>query len=164
MASGYVYILINPSMPGMIKVGCTLRDSRARANKLRTTGVPTPFEVAFEIFADDCKRVEADVQAKLTSFRVSGDREFFRYPLKDAINLLLKMRGQSREPELSFTALSILHRLREKYPFWIDPEITDVRVVQADDHVWLEITRKEVVAGHLRNQERNEVDEDGRRQ
>ena len=49
MAGGYVYMLTNASMPGMFKVGRTVRDSRGRARELYTTGVPTPFEVAFEV-------------------------------------------------------------------------------------------------------------------
>jgi hypothetical protein len=158
MGSGYVYILINPSMPGVVKVGCTLRDSRARARKLRTTGVPTPFEVAFEIFADDHEKVEQAMHAQLASFRVCNDREFFRYPLKDAINLLLQLEKQSRDPESSFVALSILRRLREQYPLWIDPEIVDVRLVQSDGHVWLEITRENMIAGYLRDQDIKRTD------
>jgi hypothetical protein len=52
MASGYVYILVNHSMVGLLKIGRTVRDSRARARELSTTGVPTPFQVAFEVFSD----------------------------------------------------------------------------------------------------------------
>jgi len=37
MTHGYVYILINHSMPGLLKIGRTVRDSRARARELSTT-------------------------------------------------------------------------------------------------------------------------------
>ena len=41
---GYVYILENASMPGLIKIGKTSRDSVERARELSSaTGVPTGF-------------------------------------------------------------------------------------------------------------------------
>jgi hypothetical protein len=41
MNPGYVYILINPSMPELIENGKALRDSLERARELYSTGVPT---------------------------------------------------------------------------------------------------------------------------
>jgi len=89
MVPGYVYILVNPSMPGLIKVGRTLRDSRMRARELSSTGVPTRFQVAFELFAEHHETLEAMVHLELTDFRVNAAREFFRYPLDKAIALLI---------------------------------------------------------------------------
>jgi hypothetical protein len=44
---GYIYVLINQSMEGFIKVGKTARDPKERAKELsQATGVPTPFMVA----------------------------------------------------------------------------------------------------------------------
>lgn len=120
MSGGYVYLLTNPCMPGMVKIGCTLRDSRARARKLYTTGVPTPFEVAFEVFSEESEALEDRMHVQLADFRVNADREFFRYPLKNAINILLQLKGQSSRPDSVFSAISILGRLKERYPRWID--------------------------------------------
>ena len=40
-----IYILTNPSMPGLIKVGITGQaDVESRMKQLYTTGVPVPFE------------------------------------------------------------------------------------------------------------------------
>ena len=51
---GYVYILVNDSMPGLIKIGKTARNSLARAKDLSSsTGVPTPFKVAFELSSEE---------------------------------------------------------------------------------------------------------------
>jgi len=43
--SEIVYLLTNPAMPGLIKIGRTTRkDIKARMRELYTTGVPLPFE------------------------------------------------------------------------------------------------------------------------
>src|SRR3954466_7359261 len=52
---GFVYILINPSLPGLVKIGKTTRSSESRAMELSApTGLPTPFIVAFDEEFDDC--------------------------------------------------------------------------------------------------------------
>jgi hypothetical protein len=39
---GYIYVLTNPNMPGLVKIGYTQRLPRERANDLsRATGVPS---------------------------------------------------------------------------------------------------------------------------
>lgn len=76
---GWVYILTNPSMPGLVKVGLTTRALDARAAELTAaTGVPTPFVVAWGRAVSDCAYVEAAVHRMLDDRRVSGKREFFR--------------------------------------------------------------------------------------
>ncbi|MFM0737897.1 GIY-YIG nuclease family protein [Paraburkholderia xenovorans] len=152
VASGYVYLLINPSMPGMVKVGCTLRDSKFRARKLYTTGVPTPFEVAFEVFTEDHEKLEGELHSRLANFRVNDDREFFRYPLKDIISLVLDLSKNKNDPDSEFGAVSIFHRLKEKYNNWMDPSIADVRIVQTNERVWLEITWEKTIADYLKDQ------------
>ena len=47
MEPGWVYVLVNSSMPGIAKVGRTTRAPRDRAAELSgVTGVATPFIVA----------------------------------------------------------------------------------------------------------------------
>ena len=46
--TGIVYVLTNPAMPGIVKIGRTTRGSiDVRLNELYSTGVPVPFECAF---------------------------------------------------------------------------------------------------------------------
>lgn len=77
MSKGYVYILSNPSMPGILKVGKTTRDPENRAQELYQTGVPTPFRVVFSVYCPDCHGLEQAVHSDLAKFRVSAGREFF---------------------------------------------------------------------------------------
>lgn len=43
-----VYVLTNPAMPGLVKIGYTTHaDANTRIAQLYTTGVPVPFELQF---------------------------------------------------------------------------------------------------------------------
>lgn len=82
---GWVYILTNPSMPGLVKVGFTTRDPTTRAAELTAAaGVPTPFTIAWCRAVADCAAVESTVHRMLDDRRVSGRREFFRCDLTTA--------------------------------------------------------------------------------
>jgi hypothetical protein len=152
MSGGYVYILINSSMPGLIKIGRTIRDSKARARELHSTGVPTPFEVAFELFSESHEELEQKLHKQISEFRVSDNREFFRYPLKHAIQNLLELSCPPKETSSAYYAESIFEDLREKYRTWLKPGIVDVRIVQTHERVWLEITEEKEIGGYLVDQ------------
>ena len=94
--SGHVYALINPSMPGLVKVGMTTRAPEERAAELSaSTGVPTPFTVAFDIAVSDALEAEKDVHDQLTTlgYRLTDDREFFNAPLKTVIAVMTEERA-----------------------------------------------------------------------
>ena len=91
-APGYLYVLVNPSMDGMVKVGKTTRNPALRAQELSSvTGVPTPFLLVFERFFADCDKAEQLVHDALEARgqRISDSREFFRVPPSQAIELIL---------------------------------------------------------------------------
>lgn len=44
---GTVYVLTNPAMPGLVKIGKTARDDNTRIAELYITGVPVPFNIDF---------------------------------------------------------------------------------------------------------------------
>lgn len=85
MSKGYVYILRNPSMPGIVKIGKTTRSVEQRCNELWQTGVPTPFEIVHSVVSPDCHGLEAWIHSILPDLRVSGSREFFRMTEEQAI-------------------------------------------------------------------------------
>lgn len=92
MASpGYVYDLVNPSLPDCVKLGKTTRDVSTRAQGISAaTGVPTPFIVVYEMFFEDCDLAESWVHARLESrgARLSNNREFFSISPTIAINAI----------------------------------------------------------------------------
>ena len=65
---GIVYVLTNPCMPGIVKIGMTEKQSiEKRMKDLYGTGVPLPFVCKYAccVKASDCKRIE---QALHTAF------------------------------------------------------------------------------------------------
>lgn len=89
---GHIYVLINPSIEGLVKIGKTAREPKSRAKELsQATGVATPFYVAFSIEVADCHSAEEFVYAVLehNGYRRSSNREFFEMPLQDAIEVLM---------------------------------------------------------------------------
>lgn len=87
MASGYVYILTNPSFPNdMLKIGKTTRSVAQRAKELSGgTGIPTKFEIAYKVKVPDCDKAEKKIHKELDSFRNSQNREFFQVSLDKAV-------------------------------------------------------------------------------
>jgi hypothetical protein len=85
---GWVYILSNVAMPGLLKVGQTTRSPEERALELATTGVPTPFEVEVAWPVDDVREAERQAHEALAKFRVSESREWFRVSVPEALNSL----------------------------------------------------------------------------
>lgn len=83
---GFVYVLSNEAMPGLVKVGMTTQLSEIRAKKLRTTGVPLPFKVEFRAATCMPTEVERAAHTALDDYRVSSDREFFQTTPSHAAN------------------------------------------------------------------------------
>lgn len=87
--AGSVYILLNPTMPGYLKIGMTTRTPEERAREIsQATGVPIPYTVAFAEEVVDCSEAERLIHARLNKYRVNAGREFFHLPLRDAIREL----------------------------------------------------------------------------
>lgn len=75
---GYVYIMTNEAMPGLVKIGRTSRDVDLRASELWQTGVPERFQVFWSFKTPDCVQLEAYAHGDLRKHRVSKSREFFK--------------------------------------------------------------------------------------
>jgi hypothetical protein len=82
---GYIYVLVNPSIPGMVKIGKTKRHPESRAREMsQSTGLPTAHSVAFKVRVSDIDLAERIAHRSLASSRVTRDREWFRASLERA--------------------------------------------------------------------------------
>ena len=113
--SGFLYVLINPAMPGLIKIGKTQRSTIDRAKELSAaTGVPTPFLVVYEKYFHNCSSAEFTVHSLLESMglRSSVNREFFTATTTLAIDTILEVaEGESpvnslKEPSKSLAPVA----------------------------------------------------------
>lgn len=89
--SGYVYVMINPSLPNLVKIGKTTREPSERAKELSSaTGVPTPFILVYSKPFADCHFAEKVIHGYLEDkgARVNGNREFFKISTSEAIDLI----------------------------------------------------------------------------
>lgn len=90
-----VYILENPSMPGIFKIGYTKGDPNDRADQLsKGTGIPTPYKVVYSYNCFNGERIERAVHKHFKKQRVNNDREFFKVTLNEAKKVINKIGTQ----------------------------------------------------------------------
>lgn len=93
---GYIYVLVNSSLPGLVKIGKTTRSPSERVGELSgATGVPMPFVIAYEQLFEDCGATERHVHAALAErgARLTANREFFTAKPADVIRIIMSAPG-----------------------------------------------------------------------
>jgi len=98
---GIVYVLSNPAMPGLVKIGLTTNEINNRLNELYTTGVPFPFDCLFACEVDDCRLVEGSLHKAFYPYRVNPKREFFKINPDQAIVILRLLSKKEVTPVVS---------------------------------------------------------------
>ena len=84
-----VYVLTNPAMPGLVKIGFTNRDdANRRIAELYSTGVPVPFTLEFACRVPNAEEVERALHIAFAPHRINPKREFFRIEADQAIAIL----------------------------------------------------------------------------
>ena len=74
---GWVYIISNKSMPGLVKVGYSMKDPEERAEELDHTGTPHPYVVEYDILIEgELYQVEQRIHHNLSCY-LEG-KEWFR--------------------------------------------------------------------------------------
>lgn len=95
----YVYVLVNESIHGMVKIGMTTRGVQERAREISgATGVPTPWTVVFSFRCFKSYDLEQEIHEYLDSVRVSGNREMFRLTPNQAMEVVKKLGEKYTDP------------------------------------------------------------------
>ena len=97
---GIIYILTNPAMPGIVKIGKTAREIETRLGELYTTGVPVPFECVFAGIVSDIDKVEKAFHLAFAPYRINPKREFFQIEAEQAIAMLEIMTTEDVTPAI----------------------------------------------------------------
>lgn len=90
MAKGYIYIMTNPRLKGMVKIGYA-KDVEIRRQQLSTTALPYDYEVfaTYETSGNlEDKKLHKMIDNLNPDLRVSKSREFFVMSPEDAYELL----------------------------------------------------------------------------
>ncbi len=99
---GIIYILSNPAMPGIIKIGKTTQeDVKTRMQQLYQTGVPLPFECVYAASVNNIDDVEKALHVAFNPNRLNPKREFFEIEAIQAIAIikLLQIENVSQQVE-----------------------------------------------------------------
>ena len=87
--SGWLYIISSPSLPNLVKVGVSRRESPwTRVRELSSSSLPIPFKAHCFVFSDDCFELESAMHKYFDAQRVNKDREFFAITPQQAIDAL----------------------------------------------------------------------------
>lgn len=85
---GYVYVMANPHMPGLVKIGRTARHPAERQAALsRSTSVPAKFTTEGFVIVQDERAIEAKLHAVFADARTQRG-EFFQISVASALEAL----------------------------------------------------------------------------
>ena len=98
MTKGIIYVLTNPAMPDLVKIGKT-RNIDQRLSSLYSTGVPLPFKCIYAKKVEDMDFVETKLHAAFDSKRLNQRREFFRILEEELIHFFDLIPGEEVTPQ-----------------------------------------------------------------
>ncbi|WP_407061909.1 GIY-YIG nuclease family protein [Brucella gallinifaecis] len=140
---GYIYVLSNQSMPGIVKIGRTTRDPKTRLRELNSaTGVPVPFKLEYAARTYWPTASEKFIHQSINGLRVNAKREFFKLNTSDAIKLCKQATRLNRRDFRTWLADNIAipkPKRRSKFKFYaisIVLLISAAKIVN-DNYSWL---------------------------
>lgn len=87
--AGWLYVISSPSLPNMVKIGCTRRlVPTIRVKELSSSSLPYAFRTHGFVFSDNCFELETQMHHYFDDKRVAPDREFFYITPQEAIDVL----------------------------------------------------------------------------
>ena len=96
-----VYVVTNPAMPGLVKIGQTTQaEAQSRLAQLYGTGVPFPFQLEFACRVTNPVEVERALHLAFAPQRVNPKREFFQIDPAQAIAILKLLHTEDATQDL----------------------------------------------------------------
>lgn len=96
--SGWVYIVTNKALPGLVKVGYTTRiDINQRLREFNQAGLPYPYEKAYALWVEEPRLIEQRVHQALPAHRDYPG--WFRCSVERARETIKKIAGPEAETE-----------------------------------------------------------------
>lgn len=116
---GHVYLLSNPALAGILKVGHTKKaEVSIRVKELSmSTSIPLPFVIEDSWLVENPMQWELRIHSRLAFCRVAKDREFFKIEIAEAqahINKLIY--GTDDQFESAICGMKSLVCLYRKHP------------------------------------------------
>lgn len=93
MARGWVYVISNKAMPGLVKVGFSMKDPELRAIELNHTGSPHPYRVEYELLTEGPYEIEQRTHKLLRAKREG--KEWFKCSREEAVAAIKGIAGAS---------------------------------------------------------------------
>ena len=91
MSVGYIYVLSNPKMPRLLKIGFTCVSVERRCREISSaTGVPHEFTIEYFRLTEDAEDAEETIHRELEAYRVNENREFFAVDIAVVIAAILR--------------------------------------------------------------------------
>jgi T5orf172 domain len=94
---GFIYVLSNSAMPGLLKIGFTVGRVEKRVAELNSaSGVPECFKIekVFPVYAN-ARQIERKIHSALGIFRSTRNREFFRISVEYTIAVINALLGKT---------------------------------------------------------------------
>ena len=102
--SQIVYVLTNPAMLGLVKIGKTTQlEVEDRMKQLFSTGVPVPFDCAFACQVKDAAEVERSLHFAFGDHRINPNREVFKIEAERVIAVLKLLKVEDITAQLEQT-------------------------------------------------------------
>jgi hypothetical protein len=119
-----VYVLSNPAMKGIVKIGFTSdNDVNRRMGSLYGSGVPLPFKLEFACRVPNGREVERALHVAFNPHRVNPSREFFEIEPEQAIGILrllhedeITQEIEQQEPDLPPSEVAAAENYRKRRP------------------------------------------------
>jgi hypothetical protein len=102
---GWVYIISNQAMPGLIKIGYSTKDPTLRAGELNNTGAPHPYVVLYDVLVTGPREIEQRAHKELKLHSVG--KEWFSCSVDDAVSVIRRLAAAVQISESPFVSSGI---------------------------------------------------------